>query len=187
VRFTINDLQDAMALTIQGWTQDLRMPSSIAPKTPTEEPTLVQPKVWAGKIPASLSGFMDPNKVPTYPCILVEAYRGSYNRTKGQCILRIIVGTFDQGPDRRSWRDNQLILQIILRGIYENPRIGGSFIHEDEPEVEWSEWDDPDDVAPDHSFGMILVPYGMRTPSPNEPNDRPGQQNLETDIDTTDL
>jgi hypothetical protein len=169
MRYTVNDLQDAMVIAIQGWTQNLRLPSSKAPQSPTETPIYVQPHIWPGKIPANLAGFLDPLKVPVYPCVLVEAYKGGYNRTSGHAILRIVVGTFDQGPDRRSWRDNQLIIQLIIRNIYENPVIGGSFLHIDDPEVEWTEWDDPEDVAPDHSFGMILVPYGLQTPSPNEP------------------
>jgi hypothetical protein len=184
MRYTINDLQDSMVLAIQGWTSTLRLPSSQAPQSPTATPVYAAPHVWAGKVPATLAGFRDPLKVPVYPCVLVEAYKGGHNRTSGHAILRIVIGTFDQGPDRKSWRDNQLIIQLIIRSIYENPVLGAGFLHLDDPEVEWTEWDDPEDVAPDHSFGMILVPYGLQTASPNEPRTQ-AQQPLQVPFNPT--
>lgn len=77
----------------------------------------VPPKVIQGFAPKTVTGELDTSKLPAYPFISVRALSGRQDwtgRTPQEVVTAsIIVGTYDEDPDRRAYQDCLILVGAI--------------------------------------------------------------------------
>jgi hypothetical protein len=75
-------------------------------------------KSYAGYIPLSLVGEIDPSAMPGYPSIKVAVIRNSYTYSQGLCTIGLFAGTYDQDKDQRGWVDLVNIMDALTQAYF---------------------------------------------------------------------
>jgi hypothetical protein len=78
----------------------------------------VAPSVYAGGIPLTVTGDIDPTEIPDYPAVIVSADNCEHDFEIGMLEVRILVGVWDRDKVRGGRVDCLLIVEDIVEALF---------------------------------------------------------------------
>lgn len=167
---TLYGLEDALVRQLSVGPRGLRQyklkPSPVPGQAAQPPQTYIPPNIFAGSLPSNIFGYSGPNRQPNYPCVIIKAIAGRYDRLQGQATVRIFVGVFDDNADRQGHRDVEILLQAILVNLTERPFVGNVYplLLDVESQFTW-EMIEPAGMDMQNIFmAQMMVHYGLQTP-----------------------
>ena len=73
----------------------------------------VPPRVVRGRVPRTVTGEIDVEKLPDCPAVIVQAVAAKIENTETTATVRILVNAFDEDPDSGGYQDVQNISEAI--------------------------------------------------------------------------
>lgn len=120
------------------------------------------PAVVRGFIPLNVSGIIDPQLIPDYPRIVVQAKKSAdvfgHGNTESLITINILFGAYDPNPDRQGYRDVLNMFEAARIALWEEQIIGGTIALREPFEFEMQS-----DYFP-YFFGLLVSTWTLPTP-----------------------
>ena len=86
----------------------------------------VPPAIWAGYIPLTITGEIDPERIPKYPSVIVSTDYNEFSYQGGLAAVRLFAGTHDMDKEREGRRDCVNIMETIAAALFSADTIDGT-------------------------------------------------------------
>ena len=123
------------------------------------------PRIYAGAIPLSITGEIDPDALPDYPAIVIAAAGADYTFDLGKLDVQILAGVWDRSPERAGRLDVLNIMSALRTAFFQFPDIGGGPILARKDQGGPLNWRIVPAAWP-HFFGLMTVTFQDATPEP---------------------
>jgi hypothetical protein len=134
---------------------------SFDPKERASDMTLkIPPRVTVGFLPRTVTGAIDPERLPAYPFITIRALSGRVGYAEEICTVNFTIGVYDENPDRQGGQDCLNIIEAIHFDLMRFRVIDNAFPLE--PPIQWEMVDV--DLFP-HFLAVMTAQFKLPVPS----------------------
>lgn len=124
----------------------------------------IPPHVYAGEIPFTITGEIDPAAIPNYPSIVISAEAVDFGLPKSQLTIRMLAGTFDRDKSRGGRIDCINIMEGICEALIQFNPIGQiASLANDSPR--FVRWRRLPPVVPSYHFAELTALFELPTPT----------------------
>lgn len=120
------------------------------------------PAVVRGFIPLNVSGVIDPQMIPDYPRVVVQAKKTAdvfgHGNTESLVTINILFGAYDPNPDRQGYRDVLNMFEAARIALWEEQIIDNTIALREPFEFEMQS-----DYFP-YFFGLLTSTWTLFTP-----------------------
>jgi hypothetical protein len=120
-------------------------PDSVTPYDPTGRATSlkgkVAPRVVRGRVPRTVTGEIDPNQLPDFPSITIQAIKAKVMQPETHVVVRIYFHSYDENPNSQGYQDLTNMIEVVAYALtsYGQGAIDARF-----PIILPLEWEIPD-------------------------------------------
>lgn len=122
------------------------------------------PRIYAGTIPLSITGDIDPDALPDYPAIVVACSQADYTYEMGALDAQILAGVWDRSPERAGRLDVLNIMSALRTAFFQFDIDGGPVLARKDQGAPLTWRIIP--AAWPHFFGLMTVTFQDATPEP---------------------
>ena len=124
------------------------------------------PEVYAGYIPLTITGEIDPEAIPDYPSIVVSGQGVRHGWDLGILEVQILGGTYDQGKTRGGRVDCMNLMEAMTEAFFAFPSFGevGVLAGKDRASTPL-EWHMQKTVGFSHYFALMTLLLEQATPT----------------------
>jgi len=129
----------------------------------------VPPQVVRGRVPRTVAGEIDPNALPNFPAIIVQAISAHIAIMETQVTVRIYANAYDEDPESQGYQDCINMIEVIAQAL---TTFGQGAIDESYPIVMPIDWKLIEENLHPHYVAEMTtlwqLPSGRPTPDFNE-------------------
>jgi hypothetical protein len=125
----------------------------------------IAPRIYAGAIPLSITGEIDPDALPDYPSIVIACSSGVDMFEMGALDVQILAGVWDRSPERAGRLDVLNMVSAMRTAFFQFPDIGGGAVLARKDQGSPFSWRMIPAAWP-HFFGLLTVTFQIGVPEP---------------------